>query len=222
MPDAPASRFVSLRNAFISGALLLAPLFVTLLAFSKIVDLVGGTFRPIFFFYLPETLRDRPSLTIVWDALATLIIMVLITLLGYVSRYVFGKFFLGAAERLLLRVPGVSGIYTTVKQIVDTFGSQKRSMFNQAVLVEFPRKGAWTVGFLTNRAQGEAQAKTAEDVWSVFIPTTPNPTSGFLILMPRSEIVELEMTAGEAMKLIISGGAITPPWPSGRPVNRVR
>jgi uncharacterized membrane protein len=222
MPDAPASRFVSLRNAFISGALLLAPLFVTLLAFGKIIDLVGGTFRPVFFFYLPASLRDRPSLTIVWDILATLIIMALITVLGYVSRYVFGKFFLATAERLLLRIPGVNGIYSTVKQIVDTFGSQKRSMFNQAVLVEFPRKGAWTVGFLTNRAQGEAQAKTAEDAWSVFVPTTPNPTSGFLVFVPRSEIVELEMTAGEAMKLIISGGAITPPWPSVRPVDRVR
>jgi uncharacterized membrane protein len=222
MSDAPVSRFVSLRNAFISGALLLAPLFVTILAFGKIIDVVGGTFRPVFFFYLPAPLRDRPSLTIVWDILATLIIMALITVLGYVSRYVFGKFFLVTAERLLLRVPGVSGIYSTVKQIVDTFGSQKRSMFNQAVLVEFPRKGAWTVGFLTNRVQGEAQAKTAEDAWSVFVPTTPNPTSGFLVFVPRSEIIPLEMTAGEAMKLIISGGAITPPWPSVRPVDRVR
>jgi uncharacterized membrane protein len=222
MADVPVSRFVSLRNAFISGALLLAPLFVTLLAFGKIIDLVGGTFRPVFFFYLPASLRDRPSLTIVWDILATLIIMALITLLGYVSRYVFGKFFLATAERLLLRIPGVNGIYSTVKQIVDTFGSQKRSMFNQAVLVEFPRKGAWTVGFLTTRVQGEAQAKTAEDAWSVFVPTTPNPTSGFLVFVPRSEIIELEMTAGEAMKLIISGGAITPPWPSVRPVDRVR
>jgi uncharacterized membrane protein len=216
MPDAPpVSRFVSLRNAFISGALLLAPLFVTILAFDKVIDLIGGTFRPVFFFYLPETLRDRPSLTVVWDILATLIVMVLVTALGYLSRYVFGKFFLAVGERLLLRIPGVSGIYNTVKQIVGTFGSQSR-MFNKAVLVEFPRKGVWAVGFLTNRGQGEPQAKLAEEVWSVFIPTSPNPTSGFLLLVPRREIVELEMTAGEAMKLIISGGAITPPWTAVR------
>src|ERR1700722_445305 len=166
MPDAPpVSRFVSLRNAFISGALLLAPLFVTILAFDKVIDLIGGTFRPIFFFYLPETLRDRPSLTVVWDILATLIVMVFVTALGYVSRYVFGKFFLSVGERILLRIPGVSGIYNTVKQIVGTFGSQSR-MFNQAVLVEFPRKGVWAVGFLTNRGQGEPQAKIPEEVWS--------------------------------------------------------
>ena len=216
MPDAPpVSRFVSLRNAFISGALLLAPLFVTILAFDKVIDLIGGTFRPVFFFYLPETLRDRPSLTVVWDILATLIVMILVTVLGYVSRYVFGKFFLSVGERLLLRIPGVGGIYNTVKQIVGTFGSQSR-MFSKAVLVEFPRKGVWAVGFLTNRGQGEAQAKLPEEVWSVFIPTSPNPTSGFLILVPRKEIVELEMTAGEAMKLIISGGAIAPPWTAVR------
>ncbi len=212
MPDAPpVSRFVSLRNAFISGALLLAPLFVTILAFSKIVDLIGGTFRPLFFFYVPETLRDRPSLEIGWDILATLIVMVLVTALGYLSRYVFGKFFLGLAERVILRVPGVSGIYSTVKQIVGTFGSQSR-MFNQAVLVEFPRKGSWAVGFLTNKAPGELQARIPDEVWSVFVPTSPNPTSGFLLLLPRREIVELEMSVGEAMKLIISGGAIAPPW----------
>lgn len=212
MPDAPpVPRFVSLRNAFISGALLLAPLFVTILAFSKIVDLIGGTFRPLFFFYVPETLRDRPSLEIGWDILATLIVMVLVTALGYLSRYVFGKFFLGLAERVILRVPGVSGIYSTVKQIVGTFGSQSR-MFNQAVLVEFPRKGSWAVGFLTNKAPGELQARIPDEVWSVFVPTSPNPTSGFLLLLPRREIVELEMSVGEAMKLIISGGAIAPPW----------
>jgi uncharacterized membrane protein len=212
MPDAPpVSRFVSLRNAFISGALLLAPLFVTILAFSKIIDLIGGTFRPLFFFYVPETLRDRPSLEIGWDILATLIVMVLVTALGYLSRYVFGMFFLGLAERVILRVPGASGIYSTVKQIVGTFGSQSR-MFNQAVLVEFPRQGSWAVGFLTNKAPGELQARLPEQVWSVFVPTAPNPTSGFLLVLPRREIIELEMSVGEAMKLIISGGAISPPW----------
>jgi uncharacterized membrane protein len=215
MTDVPASRFVSLRNAFISGALLLAPLFVTVLAFGKVIDIVGGTFGPVFFFYLPDSLRNRPSLAIVWDILATIIIMALVTALGYVSRYVFGKFFLSIAERLLLRVPGVGGVYTTVKQIVSTFGSQNRSLFNQAVLVEFPRAGCWTVGFLTNRIQGEVLAKAGEDIWSVFVPTTPNPTSGFLLFLPRREIVDLDMKAGEAMKLIISGGAVVPPWRGG-------
>ena len=99
-------------------------------------------------------------------------------------------------------------------QIVDTFGTQNKNLFNQVVLVEFPRPGIWAIGFLTNKTQGEAQAKTAEEVWTVFVPTTPNPTSGFLILFPAREITPLEMSVGEGMKMIISGGAVVPPWPA--------
>jgi uncharacterized membrane protein len=80
-------------------------------------------------------------------------------------------------------------------------------------MVEFPRKGLWSIGFLTNKAQGEPQAKTTEDVWTVFVPTTPNPTTGFLVMLPEREIIPLDMSVGEAMKMIISGGAVVPPWP---------
>jgi uncharacterized membrane protein len=206
----PPSVWVQLRNAFISGALLLAPLVVTVWAFIKIIDLVGGTFRPFFFFYLPEAVRDRPSLSVLWDVLATLIVILLVTALGYVSRDVFGRFFVSTAERFMLRIPGAGAVYTTVKQIVDTFGSPNRNMFSKVVLVEFPRTGAWALGFLTNKAQGEPQTKTGQEVWTVFVPTTPNPTSGYLIMLPPSEIVELDLTVGEGMKMIISGGAVVP------------
>jgi uncharacterized membrane protein len=207
----PPSLWVQLRNAFISGALLLAPLVVTIWAFTKIIDLIGGTFRPYFFFYLPDAVRDRPSLAILWDVLATLMVIVLVTILGYVSRDVFGRFFVGAAERLMLRIPGVGPVYTTVKQIVDTFGTPNRNMFSKVVLVEFPRPGSWAMGFLTSKTQGEPQLRTGREVWTVFVPTTPNPTSGYLVLLPPSEIVELDLTVGEGMKMIISGGAVVPP-----------
>lgn len=216
MSDPSPSRFVTFRNAFFSGALLLAPLVVTIWAFSKIIDLVGGTFRPFFFFYLPEALRDRPSLAVVWDILATLIVIGLVTLLGYVSRDVFGKFFVSVAERFMLSIPGVGAVYITVKQIVDTFGTHNRHMFRKVVLVEFPRKGAWAMGFLTNKIQGEPQSKVGGETWTVFIPTTPNPTGGYLIMLPSQDIIELEMTVGEGMKMIISGGAVVPPWPRVR------
>jgi uncharacterized membrane protein len=211
------SRITSLRDAFISGAFLLAPLFVTIWAVHSIVDLIGGTFRPLFFFYLPDALRDRPTLTVVWDLLTTLIVIVLVTILGYVSRHFFGKFFLRLAERAFLRVPGVSSIYLTVKQMVDTFSSQNRHIFNKVVLVEFPRKGAWTLGFLTGRQQAEPQLKTGEEVWTVFVPTTPNPTSGFLLLVPPRDVVELSMSVGEGMKMILSGGGVVPPLPGPPP-----
>ena len=205
------SRLVTFRNAFISGALLLAPLIVTVWAFAQIIALVGGTVRPLFFDRLPATLRDLPFL---WDVVSTISVVLIVTALGYVSRYVFGKFFVSIGERFMLSIPGVSAVYNTVKQIVDTFGTQNKNLFNQVVLVEFPRPGIWAVGFLTNKTQGEAQAKTAEEVWTVFVPTSPNPTSGFLMLFPTRDIIPLEMSVGEGMKMIISGGAVVPPWPA--------
>jgi uncharacterized membrane protein len=213
-PIVPESRYITLRNAFFSGLILVAPLGLTVFVFGKIIVFVGGAFKPLFFVFVPNSLRDRPSLDIVWDILATLIVMVLVTFLGFASRYVFGKYFFKIGHRFIQSIPGVSGVYNTVRQIVNTFSSQSRHLFNKVVLVEFPRKGCWTIGFLTNTAQGEAQSKTETEVWTVFVPTTPNPTSGFLLMLPRSDAVELDMTVGDGMKMIISGGAVVPPWPA--------
>ncbi|HMD61124.1 MAG TPA: DUF502 domain-containing protein [Opitutaceae bacterium] len=208
------SRYVTLRNAFFSGVILVAPLWFTIFVFVKIVDFTGGAFKPLFFGFIPGWLRDKPGLEMVWDILATLIVVVLVTLLGYASRYVFGKYFFSIGHRFIQSIPGVSAVYNTVSQIVNTFSSQSRHLFSKVVLVEFPRKGCWTIGFLTSTARGEAQAKTGEDVWTVFVPTTPNPTSGFLLIVPRRDAVELEMTVGDGMKMVISGGAVVPPWPA--------
>ncbi|MGH7995725.1 MAG: DUF502 domain-containing protein [Opitutaceae bacterium] len=204
----PRSGLATVRDAFMSGALLLAPLVVTVWAFYKIVSLVGGTFRPIFFFYIPQL---HPRFDVVLDLVTTLIVLLLVTLLGYVSRDVFGRFFVRIAERFVLSIPGVGAVYISVKQIVDTFGSQTRNKFSKVVLVEFPRKGSWAMGFLTNRSPGEPQRKIGSEVWTVFVPTTPNPTGGYVLFLPPSEIVELDMSIGEGMKMIISGGAFNPP-----------
>jgi uncharacterized membrane protein len=212
-PPPSNSRYVALRNAFFSGVILVAPLWFTIFVFGKVIDLVGGTFKPVFFGFVPNWLRGRPGIETVWDILATFIVVILVTLLGYASRYVFGKYFFSIGDRFVQSIPGVSAVYTTVRQIVNTFSSQSRHLFNKVVLVEFPRKGCWTIGFLTSMAKGEAQAKTEEDVWTVFVPTTPNPTSGFLLIVPRRDAVELEMSVGDGMKMVISGGAVVPPWP---------
>lgn len=211
----PSSRFITLRNAFISGALLLAPLVVTIWAFTTLVGFVGGRFRPLYEDTLPESLR----IPFLWDLLTTLLVIALVTALGFLSSYVFGKYFLSVLERAFQRIPGIGGLYNSVKQIVTTFGTQNKNLFNKVVLVEFPRKGVWALGFLTNKAQGEPQTTTGMETWTVFIPTSPNPTSGFLVMLPRQDITELEMSVGDGMKMIISGGAVVPPWPpAGKPV----
>lgn len=205
------TRIGSVRNAFFSGLLLLAPAVVTVWAFTYIIGLVGGSFRPLYNEYLPESLRRIPFL---WDVLATAIVFILITGLGFVSRYFLGKYLLGVAERFLETIPGVNSVYGSVKQIVQTFSSQNRNIFSKVVLIQFPRPGMYAIAFLTNKAQGEPQAKTAEEVWTLFVPTTPNPTSGFLVMLPKAEIIELEMSVGDGMKFVISGGAVVPPWPA--------
>jgi len=212
MSDTPKpSRFIQLRNAFLSGFMLLAPLAFTCWVFLLLFENVGGFFRPLLVSFVPEKLRNYD---IVWNIIATVIVVVLVTLLGYVSRYVLGKYFGGLAERFIQTIPGVSGVYNTVKQIVATFSTQNRNLFTKVVLVEFPCKGVHTIGFLTSKTQSEAQARVGKELWAVFVPTTPNPTGGYLLFIPKDEIIELEMSVGDGMKLVISGGAVVPPWPA--------
>jgi uncharacterized membrane protein len=201
------SRFATFRNAFFSGLLLLAPLMITVSAFIWIIGAVGGNVRPLFDHFLPERLRE---ISFLWDVLATVLVVVLVTLLGFISHYVFGKFFLQVGEKFIQSIPGVSAVYNTVKQIVDTFSTQNRNHLNKVVLIEYPRKGMWALGFLTSKMQTEAQMKIGENIWTVFVPTSPNPTSGFLLMLPQTDVVELEMSVADGMKMIISGGAYTP------------
>ena len=142
----------------------------------------------------------------------------LITLLGYGSRFVLGRIILGGLERLFNRVPFINTVYRTVKQIVDTFGQQKKAVFQEVVLIEYPRKRCYDLGFLTSTAKGETQASTAEQIVNVFVPTTPNPTSGFLLMLPEEDVKRLQMSIADGMKLIISGGAVVPDPKTGEAV----
>lgn len=204
--------FKSTRTAFFAGVILLAPLGITLLVFSWLVENIGGRFRDYFFFYLPDTLLDRANLVLLWNLLATVLVLVLVTLLGFLSRYFIGRYIIMIAERIVRTVPFANSVYKTVKQIADTFSLQKRAIFQQVVLVEFPRPGTFALGFLTNRAKGEIQERTNENLLNVFLPTTPNPTSGFLLMFSAEEVTELDMSVAEGMKVIISGGALVPSW----------
>jgi uncharacterized membrane protein len=220
-PPPPKSKLITFRNAFISGALLLAPLGVTIWVFAKIVDVFGGTVRPLYEPYFPKTLESVWYFWGVLDIVATLIVLLLVAAFGYLSSYVFGKYFVSVSEAAIQRIPGVGAVYNSVKQIVATFGTQNRNMFNKVVLVEFPRKGAWTLAFLSNREQGEVQSHLGPEMLTVFVPTTPNPTGGYMLILPRQEVIELEMSVGDGMKMIISGGAVVPPWSHERKVEAI-
>jgi uncharacterized membrane protein len=191
------SRFKVLRNAFLTGLVLVAPLVVTIWALRLIIGFVGGSITPLFSPYLPEALGHLPS--IVWDVLNTVIVLVLVTLLGSLSHLFFGQFLGAVAERFIQGIPGIGSFYNGVKQFIETFGAKDRTQFSKVVLVQFPRPGAYTIGFITNTGRGEPHGQLAGDHWAVFVPTCPSPVNGFFMYLPRAEIIELEMSVGDGM-----------------------
>ncbi len=204
-----------LRNSFISGLFLIAPLGVTIFVIQFLVNHIGAPISKYIFSYVdPSTLANQQFL---FNTLATVIVLLFVALLGFFSNYFFGKLLIRMFERLMNRLPFINTIYRTVRQIMDTFSTQNRSVFQKPVMIEFPQPGTYSIGFLTNEARGETGSKTEDKLLNVFIPTTPNPTSGFLILTPHSKIIELDMSIGDAMKLLISGGAVVPPHPAESP-----
>lgn len=204
------SRFTSLRNAFLTGLLLVTPLAATIWVLRLVIGVVGGSITPLFSPYLPDALSHLPS--IVWDILTTAIVLTLVTLLGYVSRLFLGQFVGAMAERFIQSIPGVGGFYNSVKQFIETFGAKDRTQFSKVVLVQFPREGAYTIGFLTNTGKGEPHQYFTEERWAVFVPTCPSPVNGFFLYLPSTEITELNMSVGDGMKIVISCGAVLPHW----------
>ncbi len=202
----------NIRNAFISGLLLLAPVGVTLFVLNFLVQRLGQPAQRWFFFYVDQALRENPAVEISLNILSAIIVLFLITVLGWFSKLLIGRFIVARFELFLANVPLVRNVYMTVKQIIDTFVQNQKAVFQKTVLVEYPRKGVFVLGFLTSEGKGEVQLKTEKDVVNVFVPTTPNPTSGFLLMVPKEEVIELDMSISDGMKVIISGGAVVPKY----------
>tara|TARA_B100000035_G_scaffold142064_1_gene120868 strand:+ start:1319 stop:2017 length:699 start_codon:yes stop_codon:yes gene_type:complete len=204
--------FRSIRTAFITGLLILLPLGVTAFTVGFVLDRIGNPASELFFRFIDTNIRELPTIGISLQIVSLLIVVSIITILGYFSRIFIGQLLFNFFERILGKVPLINLIYNTVKQIVDTFTQQQKAVFQEVVLIEYPRKGVYAIGFLTNRAKGEIQALTGEELVNVFVPTTPNPTSGFLLMLPKESVVSMQMNISDGMKLIISGGAVVPPF----------
>tara|TARA_B100001057_G_scaffold250120_1_gene250371 strand:- start:1232 stop:1909 length:678 start_codon:yes stop_codon:yes gene_type:complete len=199
------------RNAFLTGLLIFLPLGTTIFVLNFLLDLFKdpvtrlafqlGLSEESFFFGL-ETLLA---------ALGLILGILGLTLLGFLSNYVLGKFFISTTEKFLDKVPFLSTVYRSVKQIVETFGKENRAVFKAVVLIEYPRKDCWVLGFLTGDASSDTEDVVEKKLSNIFVPTTPNPTSGFLLLVPRKEVHFLKMSVGDGMKMLISGGAVVPP-----------
>ena len=190
----------SLRNSFFAGLLVVLPVGASLGLLWWGVTLVTA--------WLPAHFSAPQH-----RLLAVVVLIVLTICVGWLARLVAGKRLIDVAETLIHQIPLLKRIYPFMKEISDTVLSGKKTMFQRVVLVEFPRPGVYSIGFVTGATGGEAQAKINAQLLNVFVPTTPIPTNGFLILVPQDQAVNLEMSVAEGMKLVISGGTVVPPYP---------
>ncbi len=208
---APSPRhgiFWRLRNYFLAGVVVAAPMGITLYVTWAFVSFVDRSIKPL----IPDAYNPETYFRFSFPGLGLLIMLVLLTLLGTLAANFFGQTLLDYGERLVARMPIMRGVYNATKQILETVTTPSGASFRQAALIEYPRKGLWTICFITGEADGEVQARTPEDVISVYVPTTPNPTSGFLIFVPRADVVTLDMSVEEAVKMVISMGLVVPKW----------
>lgn len=195
-----------LRRYLIAGLLLWLPLGVTIL----VVRLLVGTMDQTLLL-LPERLRPDALLGFHIPGLGLLLAVSVVLVTGMLVANLFGRRLVTLWERLLARIPLVRSIYMAVKQLAETMFSGGGQSFRKVLLIEYPRKGLWTLAFQTGTGVGEAQQKTGRDVVNVYVPTTPNPTSGFFLMVPREDVVELDMSVDDGLKMIISMGVVVPP-----------
>lgn len=195
-----------IRAYFFTGILVTAPVAMTFYLAYKLIawvdTLVGKMLPPKF---LPDT-----YLPFTIPGLGFIVLIGLLILIGMFATGFLGKFFLKLGEWIVYKLPFVSSIYSLIKQVFSTFLSNKNNAFNKVVMLEYPRKGLWILGLVSTETEGEIKDKLPFQMLNVFIPTTPNPTSGFLIFVPKSEVIEMDMSVEEAIKFIISGGIVNP------------
>ena len=195
-----------MKKYFITGLLVLVPLFITVWVISSLIGMMDQSLL-----LLPENWRPKAQLGQEIPGLGALLTMLIIFVTGLIATNFFGKRLILFWEAILARVPVVKSIYASVKQVSDTLFSDSGNAFRQAVLVQFPRQGAWTIAFVTGKPGGDVANHLFGDYVSVYVPTTPNPTGGYFLMMLRTEVIELDMSVDEALKYIISMGVVAPP-----------
>lgn len=195
-----------LRKYFVTGLLIWVPLAITLWVLNLIIGTMDQSLRLLPFEWQPQQLLgfNIPGLGVVLTVL-----VVFVT--GLFTRNIIGQRLLNVWERLLGRIPIVRTIYSSVKQVSDTILSPNGQAFRKALMVQYPRAGAWTIAFQTGAPAAEVRRLVDEEMVSVYVPTTPNPTSGFFLMIPRSEVIELAMSVDEALKYVVSMGVVGPP-----------
>ena len=206
-----------LRTSFLTGIVVIAPVALTLWLIWSVIGWFDGFVLP----FVPDAYRPEQILNTIFGydlklnirGVGVVVFLVFATLVGWLAKGLIGRSFIKYAENLVNRMPVVRSFYSGIKQIAETVFAQQERSFEKACMIEYPRKGIWAIGFISTTAKGEIAERNSSEgpMVSVFVPTTPNPTSGFLLFFPKADIVELDMSIEDAAKLVISAGLVYPP-----------
>ena len=201
-----------MKKILITGLLIWIPLAITIWVLELIVSTMDQSLL-----LLPPQYQPQALLGYQIPGIGALLTVVIVFVTGALASNILGQRLLLFWERVLGRIPVVKTIYNGVKQVSDTLFAPGGQAFSKALLVQYPREGSWTIAFLTGRPGGDVANHLHGDYVSVYVPTTPNPTSGFFLMMPRTEVIELDMNVDEALKYVISMGVVPPEAPGARP-----
>ena len=196
-----------MRNYFLTGIIVTAPISITLYVSWQFIAFIDRQVTPL----IPPHYNPETYLPFGLPGLGLLVLVVVLILIGALAAGFVGRWLMHASERLLARMPVVRTIYSALKQVFETVFAEESKAFREVVLIEYPRKGIWAIGFATGSTTGEVRNIIQHEIVNVFLPTTPNPTSGFLLFLPRRDVIFLAMTVEEGVKMVISGGVVTPP-----------
>jgi len=213
------SMIAAARNNFLTGLIIVAPVVITIYLTWTIITFVDDRVVPL----VPDIYTPKFYLDTDIPGFGLFIFIVFTTFVGYFTKNLFGRQLVRMAEGWVDRMPIIRSIYNALKQIVETILNQSNTSFQKACLVEYPRRGIWAIAFVSTDTKGEIPGKAEHaHLVSVFLPTTPNPTSGFLLFVPAEDVVELDMSVEEAAKLVISAGLVTPPTKEEREAARAK
>lgn len=194
-----------LRGWLFSGILVVAPLMITFYIIWLLMDTMDGLVKS-----LVPTKTDMFARFFAIPGFGFVLAMLVLIIIGALAKGVAGSFFIRKGEQVVHKLPFIRSLYAGVKQVFEAFFGSNSPSFRQVGMIEYPRRGVWSLCFVTGATVGEVQDKTSHDVVNVFVPTTPNPTSGFLLFLPKEDVLILDMKVDEGLKMVISAGIVTP------------
>ena len=195
-----------LRGRFLAGMVIAAPIAITFYVLQFLINFIDNRVKPL----LPPVIQPETYTNYAIPGFGVLVMIVALTILGGVATNLIGRSVISAADRILSRLPIVRNVYAAFKQLTEVIANNQQSSYDRVVLIEYPKRGSWCIGFVSTGAKGEIRARLGEGYIGVFVPTTPNPTSGFLMYVKTEECIEMDMTIEEGAKMILSAGLVVP------------